>query len=349
MPSPLDFPRLDGPPSGRPGRRAAIVGLVLPIALALLAGTCVVGAQTPGRVYRVGFLSSGGSGASRTMVEAYRDSLRQLGWREGGNIATEYRFAEGRFDALPALADELVRMRVDVIFASTTPAAVAARKATSTIPIVMATVGNPVGLGLAASLKRPGGNVTGTSYSFDPDIFAKQLQLLRDAVPAARRVAVLSNPQNPGHALATANVKAAAGSLGLSLQVVEARAPEDFERAFAAMERERAQAVLVVPDPLFGTYSGRIAELTTAHRLPSVHGARSNVVDGGLILYGPNILDSVRQAAAYVDRILKGAKPGDLPIEQPTRFDLVINLKTAKALGLTIPAALLVRADQIIE
>ena len=349
MAPPLDAASPGWPPSGRPGRRAAIVGLILPIAFALLAGTSVVGAQTAERVYRVGFLASGGSGASRTMVEAYRDSLRQLGWREGGNIATEYRFAEGRNDRLPALADELVRGNVDIVFASTTAAAVAAKNATSTIPIVMATVGNPVRLGLAASLTRPGGNVTGTSYGFGPDIFAKQLQLLRDAVPAARRVAVLSNPQNPGHAIATANVKAAAGSLGLSLLVVEARAPEEFDRAFAAMAKGRAEAVLVVSDPLFGTYSARIAELTTAHRLPSIHGARSNVVDGGLILYGPNIPDTVRQATAYIDRILKGAKPGDLPIEQPTRFDLVINLKTAKALGLTIPAALLVRADQIIE
>jgi putative tryptophan/tyrosine transport system substrate-binding protein len=283
------------------------------------------------------------------MVEAFRDGMRELGWVDGRNVVIDYRFAEGRNERLPDMAAELVRKRVDLIVAANSPTAVAARNATGTIPIVMTSVSDPVGFGLVASLARPGGNVTGVTYSAGLDIFSKQLQLLTEAVPTAKRVAVLWNPSNPGHVAVVSHVKAAAQSLGLTAQFVEARTPDDFDAAFAAMTMQRAQAVLVASDSMFGSHADRLGELTTKNRLPSVHGARSNVEAGGLILYGANILRQVRRSAVYVDKILKGANPADLPVEQPTMFELVINLKTARALDLTIPRSLLLRADFVIE
>lgn len=318
--------------------------LVLLLGLGLVPSAA---AQDAGRVYRLGFLASGGSAANKSVIDAFRDGLRELGWTEGRNITIEYRFAEGRFDRLPSLADELVRANVDIIFASPSPAALAAHRATRTIPIVMASVADPVALGIVQSLRRPGGNVTGTSYSFDLDIFAKHLQLLHEAVPSARKVAVLWNPGNPGHVIAVRNVGATARSLGIALHFVEAREPENLESAFADMDRQRAQAVLVMSDSLFGTYATELAALTSRYRLPSIHGARSNVEAGGLMLYGPNIPRQARQAAAYVDKILKGAKPSDLPVEQPTTFDLVVNPRTAKQLGIELPASLMLRAETL--
>lgn len=306
-------------------------------------------AQPTGKVYRLGFLASGTSTASVGMVEAFRDGMRELGWVEGRNVVVDYRFAEGRNELLPGLAAELVRKRVDLIVAANSPTAIAARNATSTIPIVMTSVSDPVRFGLVASLARPGGNVTGVTYSAGLEIFDKQLQLLLEAVPTAKRVAVLWNPSNPGHAAVVSNVQAAAQSLGLSVQLVEARSPDDFDGAFATMAKERSQALLVVSDAMFGSHASRLGELVTKSRLPSVHGTRSNVEAGGLILYGANILRQVRRSAVYVDKILKGANPADLPVEQPTMFDLVINLKTARTLGLTIPRSLLLRADLVIE
>ncbi|HET6802790.1 MAG TPA: ABC transporter substrate-binding protein [Casimicrobiaceae bacterium] len=318
--------------------------LVLLLGLGLVPSAA---AQDAGRVYRLGFLASGGSAANKSVIDAFRDGLRELGWTEGRNITIEYRFAEGRFDRLASLADELVRANVDIIFASPSPAALAAHRATRTIPIVMASVADPVALGIVQSLRRPGGNVTGTSYSFDLDIFAKHLQLLHEAVPSARKVAVLWNPGNPGHVIAVRNVGATARSLGIALHFVEAREPENLESAFADMDRQRAQAVLVMSDSLFGTYATELAALTSRYRLPSIHGARSNVEAGGLMLYGPNIPRQARQAAAYVDKILKGAKPSDLPVEQPTTFDLVVNPRTAKQLGIELPASLMLRAETL--
>lgn len=318
--------------------------LVLLLGLGLVPSAA---AQDAGRVYRLGFLASGGSAANKSVIDAFRDGLRELGWTEGRNITIEYRFAEGRFDRLPSLADELVRANVDIIFASPSPAALAAHRATRTIPIVMASVADPVALGIVQSLRRPGGNVTGTSYSFDLDIFAKHLQLLHEAVPSARKVAVLWNPGNPGHVIAVRNVGATARSLGIALHFVEAREPENLESAFADMDRQRAQAVLVMSDSLFGTYATELAALTSRHRLPSIHGARANVEAGGLMLYGPNIPRQARQAAAYVDKILKGAQPSDLPVEQPTTFDLVVNPRTAKQLGIELPASLMLRAETL--
>jgi putative ABC transport system substrate-binding protein len=238
---------------------------------------------------------------------------------------------------------------VDVIAAAPTPAALAAKNATGTVPIVGVSLTEPVGLGLIASLARPGGNVTGVSYSVGTDIFGKDLELLKEVVPKVRRVAVLSNPDGPAQPLTISNIKGAARSLGLQLLLLEARAPGDFDGAFAAMARERVGALFVVTDPMFIPHRARLTYLAAKNRLPSIFTQRADVEAGGLISYGPNFADMYRRAATYVDKILRGAKPADLPVEQPTTFELVINLKTAKALGLTIPPSLLQRADELIQ
>ncbi len=313
----------------------------------MLGGPSVIDAQPAGRVYRIGYLGSGA--ASFPGVKAFREGLRELGWVEGQNIVLEYRFAEGRLDRLPGLAAELVRLQMDVIVTGPTPPAVAAKNATGTIPIVVVNVGNPVGLGLIESLARPGKNVTGSSFDVGLQIASKELELLEDTVPTVRRVAILSNPANPAHALAVEHVKAAARSLGVQLQFLEAREPNQFDGAFVAMAKERANALLVMADGMFILHRARLADLATRNRLPSMHGVRENVEAGGLMSYGPSSVVTFRRAAYFVDRILKGAKPADLPVEQPAKFELVINLKTAKALGLTIPQSVLLRADQVIE
>jgi putative ABC transport system substrate-binding protein len=261
----------------------------------------------------------------------------------------EYRFADGQLDRLPDLATELVRLKVNVIVAMATSPALAAKNATGTIPIVMVGVGNPVGLGLITSLARPGGNVTGLAFSIGSVASGKGLELLKEALPRVRRVAVLSNPTNPSHALAIREVRGAAPSLGVRLQLLEAREPNHFGGVFVAMVKDQADALLVVPDSMFVLHRVPLADLTTKNRLPSMHGVRENVEAGGLMSYGPNVEADFRRAALFVDKILKGAKPADLPVEQPTTFELLINLKTAKALGLTIPPTLLQRADQVIE
>jgi putative ABC transport system substrate-binding protein len=306
-------------------------------------------AQPAGKVYRIGYLAGGSSTASSQFPEAFRQGLRELGWVEGQNIVIEYRFAEGRLDRLPDLAADLVRSRVDVMLAAPSPSAVAARHATATVPIVMAGVGFPVQLGLIASLARPGGNITGVSFSVGPEIFGKGLELLKAVAPKLRRVAILSNPANPGHAVAIGNVKDAARSLGVQLLLLEAGGPEEFKGAFAAMTKERVAALVVVTDPVFIAQRAQLADLAAKSRLPAVHTIREFVDAGGLMSYGPSLVAQYRRAAVFVDRILRGAKPGDLPVEQPTTFELLINLKTAKALGLAIPPPLLARADQVIE
>jgi len=238
---------------------------------------------------------------------------------------------------------------VDVIIAAPTPAALAAKNATGTVPIVAVSLTHPVELGLVGSLARPGGNVTGLSYSVGADIFGKDLELLKEIVPRVRRVAVLSNPDSPAQPLTVRNVKDAARSLGLQLQLLEARGPEGFDGAFAAMAREHVGALLVVQDPAFIPHRARLVDLAAKNRLPSIFTQREDAEAGGLMSYGPSLSDLYRRAGTYVDKILKGANPGDLPVEQPTKFELVINLKTAKALGLTIQPSLLQRADQVIE
>jgi putative ABC transport system substrate-binding protein len=267
---------------------------------------------------------------------------------EGQNIAIESRWAEGEYERYPALAADLVRSKVDVIVAVSGAATQAAQQATRTIPIVMSLVNDPVGTGLVASLARPGGNVTGISI-MGPDLVGKQLELLKEAVPKISRVALLWNPANPGSAPNLRQAEAAARALGVRLQALEARVPQEIDSAFAAMTRELADAVLIFTDGLFTNQRGRIAELAAKGRLPSVYGVGEYAEAGGLMTYSSNFLDLERRAATFVGRILKGAKPGDLPVEQPRKLELVINLRTAKAIGLTIPPSLLQRADQVIE
>jgi len=325
------------------------IGLAVALAVSLSLAPLAAEAQPTEKAHRIGYLAGGSASFNASYVEAFRQGLRDLGWVEGQNIVVEYRFAEGRLDRLPDLAAELVRLKVELIFATPTPAAVAARNVTRTIPIVMRGVGDPVGLGLIESLARPGGNVTGLSYSVGMETFGKGLELLKEAVPKVRRVAILSNPDNPAHARAVDAVKGAARSLALQLLLLEARGPDAFDAAFAAMARERVGALFVVADSMFFLHQARLADLAVKSRLPSMHGYREDVDAGGLMSYGPSFVPQFKQAVVYVDKILKGAKPADLPVEQPTKFELVINLKTAKALGLTIPQSLLVRADEIIQ
>jgi putative ABC transport system substrate-binding protein len=316
-----------------------------------LAAPLAASAQPAGKVYRIGYLStSSGSNTYVRPLEALRQGLRELGWVEGKNIVIEYRYAEGRIDRLPGLAEELVRLKVDIIVASPTSSALAAKDASRTIPIVGLGLAEPVAVGLVASLARPGGNVTGVTYSVDANIYGKQLELLKEVVPKVRRVAVLSNPiGSPATPLFITNIKAAARSLGLQLQFHEARGPGEFDAAFVAMAKERAVALLVFGDPMFLLNRGRLADLALKNRLPSMSTQWQWVGAGGLMSYGPSLPELWRRGATYVDKILKGAKPADLPVEQPTKFELVINLKTAKTLGLTIPPSLLQRADEVIQ
>ena len=309
------------------------------------------GAQPAGKVYRVGYLGSGSATGDPRTREALREGLRELGWVEGQNLVIDYRFAEGRPDRLPDLAAELVRLKVDVIAAGPTPPVLAARNATRTIPIVGMSLTDPVGLGLVASLARPGGNVTGVAYGVGTDTFAKGLELLRDAVPRVRRVAVLSSPVSPAQPLVITTLKDAARSLGLELRLLEARGPDEFDGAFAAMARDGVEALFVHTDPsyLLPGAAARLADLAAKRRLPSMHAQRAAVEAGGLMSYGPSIVAVWRRGAVFVDRILKGASPASLPVEQPTTFELVINLKTAKVLGLTIPPSVLARADEIMR
>ncbi|HKZ05669.1 MAG TPA: ABC transporter substrate-binding protein [Methylomirabilota bacterium] len=306
-------------------------------------------AQQADKAPRIGWLSATSPADRPLLIDAFRQRLRELGWVEGQNIAIDYRYAEDRDDRLPDLAAELVRLKVDVIVSFGTQGVTAAKKATGTIPIVMIAVRDPVGTGLIASLARPGGNLTGVSGYAGLEIVAKQLELLKETVPKLRRVAVLSNPANAYHRLAIREANVAARSLGVQLQLLEARGPNEFDAAFAAMAKERAGGLLVLSDVMFNAHRTRLAELAARSRLPAAYAVRESVEAGGLMSYGPSFLDLHRRSAAYVDKILKGAKPADLPVEQPTQFELVINLKTAKALGLTMPPSLLRQADEVIE
>jgi len=319
------------------------------IACGLLLTRFKASAQPTEKVRHIGLLSVGSSADPPAVNEAFRQRLRELGWVEGQNVVIDYRFAEYKYDQLGGIAAELVRLGVDVIVAPTTPAAIAAKNATATIPIVMVGPGDPVASGLVASLARPGGNVTGLTYSgASMDIYAKQLELLREAAPKVQRVAILSNPTNPAHPLWTKQIEDAGRSLGVGLQFVEARDPAEFDGAFAAMANEHAGALLVVADSLFLLHRKRIADLAVKGRLPML-GYRELVAVGGLMSYGPSVLDFGQGAAVYTDKILRGAKPADLPVEQPAKLALMINLKTARALGITVPQSLLLRADEVIR
>ena len=323
-------------------RRAFIAAGVV-----LFAAPIAAKSQPAGKVLRIGYLSS--SSPASGFHESFQQGLRELGWVEGQNIVIDYRFADGRFERLPELAAELVRLKVDIIVAQPTPAALAARNSTGSIPIVMINVADPVGVGLVAGLARPAGNVTGTAFGVGLETFGKALELLKEAVPKARYVAVLSNPANPSQALAIRDLKVAAQSLGLRLLLLEASSPDEFGRVFAEIAKERVDAIFVVAESLFILHRAALADLALKYRLPTMYGVRENVLAGGLMSYGPSLTDSSRRAANFVDKILKGAKPADIPVEQPTKFELLINLKTAKALGITIQQSLLQRADEVIQ
>ena len=325
------------------------VALLAVLAVSLLAAPLAAHAQQAGKVPRIGFLSATSASDRPPLLDAFRQRLRELGWVEGQNIVIDYRYAEGRFDRLPDLAAELVRLKVDLIVSAGTQGVTAAKNATKTIPIVMIGVRDPVGAGLIASLARPGGNITGVSGSAGLEIVAKQLELLKETVPKIRRVGILSNPDNAYHQLALKEVNVAARSLEVQLLLLEARGPNEFDGAFAAMAKERAGALLVLSDAIFNAHRTRLANLAATSRLPAAYGISESVEAGGLMSYGPSFIDFYRRSATYVDKILRGAKPADLSVEQPTEFELVINLKTAKALGLTLPPSLLQRADQIID
>jgi len=323
-----------------------LVTLILGFLLASLAAE----AQQPGKISRIGFLSPSSPSDLRMQrfFEGFRHGLGELGYVEGQNIAIESRWAEGKYDRLPGLAAELVRLKVDVIVTAAVPAIRAAKEATRTIPIVMASVVDPVTTGLVASLARPGGNITGLS-TMAPELVGKQLQMLKEVVPKSSRVAVLWNPANPGNAPQLREAEAAARTLGVRLQPLEARNPNDFDGAFAAMTRQQAGALIVLVDSMLNDHRTRIADLAAKSRLPAVYGLPEHAEAGGLMAYGASRSDLFRRAATYVDKILKGAKAGDLPVEQLSKFELVINLKTAKALGLTIPQSVLIRADEVIQ
>jgi putative tryptophan/tyrosine transport system substrate-binding protein len=305
-------------------------------------------AQEPPKLPRVGVLTALAHAAISTRIEGFRQGLRELGYVEGKNILLEYRSAEGQLDRLPALAAELDRLRVDVIVTGGPQATRPARNATATIPIVMAQDSNPVEAGFVASLARPGGNITGLSNLY-PELSGKQLELLKEIVPGLSRVAVLGQSTEPGNAQAWSAAERGAGLLGLKLQYVDVRGAGDIEPAFQAAKKDRADAVLVLGSPLGVSHRARFAELAARSRLPTMHQAGEFVEAGGLVTYGVNIVDLWRRAATYVDRILKGAKPADLPVEQPTRFELIVNLNAARQIGLAIPPNVLARADRVIN
>jgi putative ABC transport system substrate-binding protein len=317
--------------------------------MAMLTGGIVVAPLSaeaqPGKVYRIGVLS--GSPPPDPFVEAFKQGLRELGYVEGQNISIEYRWAEGRVERLPGLAADLVRLQVDVIVASS-QAALAAKQATTAIPIVMPIITDPVRLGLVASLARPGGNATGFATQND-ELPGKWMELVKETVPKVSRVAVLFQPTYDGRVQLKAS-EAAARSLGVRLQALKVERPDDFVTAFAEVQKNRAEALIVSSSGLFYLHRTRLVEFAAKHRLPTIYHQSGFVVGaGGLMSYGPDFHDLFRRSATYVDKILKGAKPGDLPVQQPTKFELVINLKTAKALGLTIPPSVLGRADEVIQ
>jgi putative ABC transport system substrate-binding protein len=324
-------------------RRESIIAVV---ALGAAAGPIASFAQQQGKVWRVGFLTLRPASENSQYTDAFLKGMRELGYVEGKNLVVEWRFADGKFERLPGLAAELVQLKVDVIVAVASPAIGAAQKATTTIPIVMATTGDPVGSGFVKSLARPGGNITGLS-NMAGDIAAKFIDLLRSVVPKLSRVAMLTPSTTYGEL--SKSVQAAAQKAGVKTLVAEASTPQEIENAFSMMVREKADAVIVGSPTTFFQQHRQIAELALKYRMPSMFQDRVYVEAGGFMSYGQKFTDNYERSATYVDKILKGAKPGDLPVEQPVSFELVVNLKTAKALGVTIPQTILLRADEVIQ
>jgi putative ABC transport system substrate-binding protein len=322
------------------------VGCIVALTLGLLAAPLAAEAQPPGKVYRIGYLATVPPPVH--LWEALLDGLRERGYSEGYNLVFEPRFSEGHAGRFATFAAEMVQLRVDCVIAITTPAALAVKHATQTIPIVMTTAIDPVGAGLVASLARPGGTVTGNAILY-AELSTKRLEFLKDIVPGLSRVVVLWNAANPANASVWQETQAAARALGLQLQAQDVRGAQDFEGAFTRTAQAHPEALLVLDDALINMNRQHIAEFATQEHLPSVFAARESVVAGGLMSYGPSLPDLFRRAATYVDKILKGAKPADLPMEQPMKFELVINLKTAQALGITMPPSLLLLADEVIQ
>ena len=299
------------------------------------------------KVARIGFLGSDSASSHAARLAALRAGLRDLGWHEGTNLLIEFRWAEGNYERLRGLADELVQLKVDVLVTHATPAALAAKSTTSTIPIVLTAVGDILALGLVSSLSLPGGNITGLSI-FTPELTAKPFELLKEAVPSLTKAALLLTPDNPLNRLVPPEIEPTAKALNIALQTFEARRPSEFGQVFATMIDQKVAALLLYEDTMFNANSNALAVLAAVNRLPSC-GFPEFARAGGLIGYGINLLDMDYRAAAFVDKILKGAKPGELPIERPTKFNIIINLQTAKALGITMPPTLLIRADEVIE
>ena len=305
-------------------------------------------AQQPAKIPRIGYLTGATPDGQSARIESFRQGLRELGYVEGKNIVIEYRYAEENLNRLATLAAELVRLKVDVIVTGGGPNTRAAKSATKTIPIVMAQDSDPVGNGFVASLARPGGNITGLS-NLSPEISGKQLELLKEIIPKLSRVAALGTSSNPANAPQLRELELAAGALNLKLQYLAVLDPKDIETAFQAATKGRADAVLVLPGPIFNSNRPQIAKLAVKSRLPAIYSHSRYVIDGGLMTYGVNQADLDRRAATYVDKILKGAKPADLPVEQPTKFEFIINLNAAKQIGLTIPPNVLARANRVIK
>jgi len=325
--------------------RNVVFALGFALGACLTAAPLVAEAQEPGKVFRIGSLSPAGNPA---LEGVFLDAMRSLGYVEGKNLIVERRYADNQLERLPALAAELVSLKVDVIVATGTVAPLAVKKVTTTIPVVIWSTGDPVGSGIASSLARPGGNTTGLTID-SPELAGKRLQLLKELVPGLTRVAVIGNAANPYAGVVFKETQQAAYLLGIGIESIEVRSPLDFDTAFGDVVKGNPSGLVVVEDPLTFSERTRIVNFATANRLPVMYGMREFASAGGLIAYGPDYPELLRRAAIYVDKILKGAKPGDLPIEQPTKFELVINLKTAKALGITIPHSLLLRVDEVIQ
>jgi len=334
--------------------KLGIGALAVIVAISLISAALTAEGQQPGKIYRIGFLSTSPRPSSLDAAafhnwNAFIQGLRELGWIEGKNIVIEYRASMGSPEKVSAFAAELVHLRVDVLVAVAAAGTRAAKKATSTIPIVSVGVQDPVDSGIVHSLARPGGNITGPTLTAGLALAGKQLALLRESIPHVSRVAVLWNSANPMHASVLSQTESAARELNIALQPVGPRNPDELDQAFSRIVRERAEALLVLADPMFYAQRSRLAELAAKYRLPAMYNFGGHVEAGGLMAYGVNISDLMRRTASYVDKILKGADPAVLPMEQPTKFEFVINLRTAQALGLTFPKSLLLRADRVIE
>jgi putative tryptophan/tyrosine transport system substrate-binding protein len=326
--------------------KAKLLAYALPVLI--LATIHLAEAQQTKKVPRIGYLGATSRSINPARIEAFRQGLRELGYVEGKNIVIEYRYAEGKLDRLPALAAELVGLKVDIIVMGGPAATRSAKQATATIPIVMAYDDDPVGSGFVASLARPGGNITGLS-TLAPEISGKQLELLREIVPKLSRVAVLGNAIQPGNPQALREINLAADAFGVQLQYLEVGGPKDIDTVLRAASKGRADAVLVLGNPTLFSQRRQLADLAVKSRLPTIYNRPEYVEDGGLVFYGPSYIDLYRRAATYVDKILKGTKPADLPVEQPKKFEFIINLNTAKQIGLTIPPNVLARADKVIR